>query len=92
MPSYKTLYTKSQARVEKLTDLVINSNEKTVVLIDEIGHLRIELAEREGKISALSTELAVLTSPNSGDSLLENKSSVFPLATSSSYRRTFLLR
>ena len=35
-----------------------NSNEKTVVLIDEIGHLRIELAEREGKISALSTELA----------------------------------
>ena len=58
MPSYKTLYTKSQARVEKLTDLVINSNEKTVVLIDEIGHLRIELAEREGKLSALSTELA----------------------------------
>ena len=58
MPSYKTLYTKSQARVEKLTDLVINSNEKTVVLIDEIGHLRIELAKREGKLSTLSTELA----------------------------------
>jgi alpha-D-ribose 1-methylphosphonate 5-triphosphate diphosphatase PhnM len=58
MPSYKTLYTKSQARVEKLTDLVINSNEKTVVLIDEIGHLRTELAKKEEKLSALSTELA----------------------------------
>ena len=58
MPSYKTLYTKSQARVEKLTDLVINSNEKTVVLIDEIGHLRTELARKDSQLSALSTELA----------------------------------
>ena len=58
MPSYKTLYTKSQARVEKLTDLVINSNEKTVVLIDEIGHLRIELAKKDTQLSTMATELA----------------------------------
>ena len=39
MPSYKTLYTKSQARVEKLTDLVINSNEMnhSVIITGAVG-------------------------------------------------------
>ena len=58
MPSYKTLYTKSQARVEKLTDLVINSAEKTAVLIDEIRILREELTKKDNNILNLSTELA----------------------------------
>ena len=58
MPSYKTLYTKSQARVEKLTDLVINSAEKTAILIDEIRILREELAKKDNNMLNISTELA----------------------------------
>ena len=60
MPSYKTLYTKSQARVEKLTDLVISAAEKQGVLINEIGLLRTTNNHLIDKVSELTTKLTDL--------------------------------
>lgn len=58
MPSYKTLYTKSQTRVEKLTDLLLAASEKQNVLIEEITQRSAIIAQLESKLSAVTTELA----------------------------------